>query len=1251
MQHLAFNNSIFSMIKWAVILSLFWVFYPGMAQTNTNPSITSLYQPEFYVVLLKNTQDEAVLESIVQQDRCANSQKLADLLYRIRIENGFTFMNCQRSDTVQRLFKELAVYRQAKMIPDGQVIYKSPSSRKGEPDPDPPSKKPRRSSQFYVAEDPWAYESVHGSTRFVHTLYGPQDIKRAYDRIDVDSNSRRIVLATIDSSFDSEMLWSTDLAGPSAYISTNPSAPIPETFNHGMAVAYTALAPMNFDGGVGTCPLGLCFWVHSGYSLEETLEGYVRYWLSDVIKAVANVRGLEPNPDIINMSFGGPIENPALRKLIDEITREDGVVVVASAGNDPMGVSAFPASYSQVIAAGAAENGTKTAWTSKGDLYAPGYVTVPNFYFEENESCSEDSCYVYGTSFAAPLIAGVAGTVLREADLSQLQKSETSAFMKNLLTETGYPLNYPKEPPDENPLVTRPLGERHLDANKAVRRVQEMKSPQAIPGLEYGVTEWAPYQDPADPYWRHFYDGTRKDATTVLKTPFKYEEGSCWDPKNVKITVSDIQLINKLPVFEIQEVRGDTIKINAEMNPKAKVAFKVLYKIPVLGCLPFGLGDIKIKIDTTFGEGTPPDKLTQTYQLHGHKYDLKERHHEPQARKIHYDANLEFEFLEVGIPEGVIKFILRCFLDSLTHWERVLTFVLNNSLVGDVEMMIDEITEKKLLHTHFRKGSIEKRLEGLELPLMFAEPYLGNQFNHNRQNNKTESQVAIFSKKFNDYAKGVAQAPSLPEIKPILFDDPSHEVEFYSYTNTINLEQRNLYVKGLYSSDHNPEFIRDIRTYATPSDHLLRLQARFNAVEPPFLTIAGDEEIRKDRWGEYSIKALLDLTIQDETTNSAKMPIQIPVLMRVPLSNRDSRFRALGEEYQFGPGTIPARFEQRITPMQEGTRVIFSPTIFEDFEAAYGIQLGRLLHAEDIKNLVRLLFPELYRLLAATDSGVGVECNIMAEKPWGTLLDDILLAQGSQETYLGSQMLEVVLRDPWMIGLPCLRPEAQALVAETDSDNASGIIKRKTDLVPRGDAYEPHAKHGNTFASFVTHPFNRGLRLPYVMVDFQAIQDYSYDPVILRSSLDERFESPFEFQRNNGYQVLVVHHLAQLNNTLWNTMANPSLKAQPATAIFWHPYNMDSRPKVVEILAKPYRKREMVEGLTCQPRTIVGLTNLNSSYFKNEYYSDHQRTPILSHQDTIQRPSLDECQDQKTSQLDPRNPEPGLSSTAIEVEF
>ena len=107
---------------------------------------------------------------------------------------------------------------------------------------------------------------------------------------------------------------------------------------------------------------------------------------------------------VVNMSLGSFGSSPAQAKICKKLW-EQGVIVIAAAGNEDTEQKSYPAAYDGVIAVAAIDKGSKRAWFSNyGDhilVSAPGvscYSTYVGGGFRK----------LQGTSMASPTCAGLA---------------------------------------------------------------------------------------------------------------------------------------------------------------------------------------------------------------------------------------------------------------------------------------------------------------------------------------------------------------------------------------------------------------------------------------------------------------------------------------------------------------------------------------------------------------------------------------------------------------------------------------------------------------------------------------------------------------------------------------------------------------------------------------------------------------------------------------------------------------------------
>ncbi len=216
--------------------------------------------------------------------------------------------------------------------------------------------------------------------------------------------------------------WVTEAEANSARF---PNCPADDSSWHGTFIAgQIAAATNNGLGGAG---------VNWGAQvLPVRVSGKCGAWLSDVVEGIRwaaglAVQGVPRNAHparVVNVSFGGSTGcTYAYQSAINDATAAGALVVVA-AGNEN-GPLTRPADCAGVLAVGAVrQDGLKTYYSSYGlnvGVMAPGGsggadASGARLYSTANTGTRGPAQHVYaaknGTSFAAPLAAGVASLML-----------------------------------------------------------------------------------------------------------------------------------------------------------------------------------------------------------------------------------------------------------------------------------------------------------------------------------------------------------------------------------------------------------------------------------------------------------------------------------------------------------------------------------------------------------------------------------------------------------------------------------------------------------------------------------------------------------------------------------------------------------------------------------------------------------------------------------------------------------------------
>lgn len=168
-----------------------------------------------------------------------------------------------------------------------------------------------------------------------------------------------------------------------------------DQYGHGTHVAgIVASTAFNGKGGVG-----VAFNVQIMSVRAAQYSGTLTFL--DVSEAV--LYAIDNGAEVINMSFGGYGRSQILEDALEVALNQ--AMLVAAAGNNS-GPQMYPASLHYVIGVGACtEEGTKTWFSNKGDVYAPGesiFSTLPGNNYAKWS----------GTSMAAPIVSGI-GALMR----------------------------------------------------------------------------------------------------------------------------------------------------------------------------------------------------------------------------------------------------------------------------------------------------------------------------------------------------------------------------------------------------------------------------------------------------------------------------------------------------------------------------------------------------------------------------------------------------------------------------------------------------------------------------------------------------------------------------------------------------------------------------------------------------------------------------------------------------------------------
>ncbi|MEV0291636.1 MULTISPECIES: S8 family serine peptidase [unclassified Kribbella] len=223
---------------------------------------------------------------------------------------------------------------------------------------------------------------------------------------DLTKSAGTQVVAVLDTGVDA---GHPDLAGHllPGYNTFNTALPPTDGEGHGTAV--TGIIAAGTGNGLGIAGVAWNAKVRPVKVLSDQGSGSDANLINGINWAVKN------GARVINMSLGGEGDNPILHTAIKNAVA-NGVVLVASAGNSGSPALNYPAAYPEVLSVGATNTGgVLTSFSTYGDtvdIAAPGYdITSLAPRAQTPPGYEPYWIGLAGTSFSAPIVAGVAALV------------------------------------------------------------------------------------------------------------------------------------------------------------------------------------------------------------------------------------------------------------------------------------------------------------------------------------------------------------------------------------------------------------------------------------------------------------------------------------------------------------------------------------------------------------------------------------------------------------------------------------------------------------------------------------------------------------------------------------------------------------------------------------------------------------------------------------------------------------------------
>ncbi|MGP7817864.1 S8 family peptidase [Niallia sp. 01092] len=240
--------------------------------------------------------------------------------------------------------------------------------------------------------------------------------------INSNATNNRVKIAILDSGINKQH---PDLKGQiyKEFNAVNSQEPAADHFNHGTSIAGIIAAKDNVIGIKGISPKSE---IYSVKVLDDNGKGSI----DTIIKGIE--WSINEKVDIINISFGMKNNNQTLHNVINKAVN-NGIIVVASSGNNYIGDIDYPAKYSNVISVGSVDrNHKRVKFSPKGkiDIVAPGREILSTNNFNGYSTFE-------GTSYSTAYVTGLISLYISQSPNKNLKPEAVFKLLKNKSLDLG----------------------------------------------------------------------------------------------------------------------------------------------------------------------------------------------------------------------------------------------------------------------------------------------------------------------------------------------------------------------------------------------------------------------------------------------------------------------------------------------------------------------------------------------------------------------------------------------------------------------------------------------------------------------------------------------------------------------------------------------------------------------------------------------------------------------------------------------